>query len=385
MEDQKKAVYIEGEGWRHDTEHSMKRRMEVHDYQSRSIYMITMCVTDRQPCLGRLTWSAPDGSDAAIVPSLLGREVERCWYAIPQFYPEIRVLGLQLMPDHIHGVLFVTNEMKTHLGKVIKGFKIGCSRALWQIEAEQEVAGAGAAAGAASCSASCSASSSASSAASSAANYNSPNLNPPNLNPPNLTPPRRPLFEQGYQDSVLTGKGQLDNMMNYMRENPLRLAIKKMNPNLFRVVTNLTIGGTTYAAIGNRWLLDRPVRLQVRCHNNTTEHNLRFIERQKAYFLDRTSEGAVIISPCISAGEKEIARAVLDARRPLITILEQGFPPMYKPPGKYFTACAEGLLLMLAPWPYHMERRTITRAQCLALNDMARGLSTEPWSDDIIS
>lgn len=362
MEDAKKAVYIEGKGWRHNTEHSMKRRMEVHDYQSRSIYMITMCVTDRQPCLGHLTWSAPDGSDAAIVPSLLGREVERCWYAIPQFYPEIRVLGLQLMPDHIHGVLFVTNEMKTHLGKVIKGFKIGCSRALWRIEAGQEAAGAAAG------------------AASSAANYNSPNLNPPNL-----APPRRPLFEQGYQDSVLTGKGQLDNMMNYMRENPLRLAVKKMNPNLFRVVTNLTIGGTTYAAIGNRWLLDRPVRLQVRCHNNTTEHNLRFIERQKEYFLDRTSEGAVIISPCISAGEKEIARAVLDARRPLITILEQGFPPMYKPPGKYFTACAEGLLLMLAPWPYHMERRTITRAQCLALNDMARDLSTEPWSDDIIS
>ncbi|MCQ2221169.1 MAG: hypothetical protein MJZ12_07220, partial [Prevotella sp.] len=240
MEDAKKAVYIEGEGWRHNTEHSMKRRMEVHDYQSRSIYMITMCVTDRQPCLGRLTWSAPDGSDAAIVPSLLGREVERCWYAIPQFYPEIRVLGLQLMPDHIHGVLFVTNEMKTHLGKVIKGFKIGCSRALWQIEAEQEAGQEAAGAGAASCAASCSASSAASSAAScsasSAANYNSPNLNPPNLNPPNLnppsltppnqTPPRRPLFEQGYQDSVLTSKGQLDNMMNYMRENPLRLAIK---------------------------------------------------------------------------------------------------------------------------------------------------------------
>lgn len=370
MEDSKISKYIEGKGWRYDTEHSMKRRMEIHDYQSRSIYMITMSVTDRQPCLGSLTWSAPDGTDATVVPSAIGREVERCWYDIPQFYPEIRILGFQLMPDHIHGVLFVTNEMKTHLGKVIKGFKIGCSRALWHIEEQQ----------AQPCP-----SSTASSTPSSSANYNSPHNNPPHNNPPHNTPPRRPLFEQGYQDTVLTGKGQLDNMMNYIRENPMRLAVKKMNPDLFRVITQLTIDGTTYAAIGNRWLLNRPVRLQVRCHNNTTEQNLRFIEKQKAYFLDRTSEGAVIVSPCISAGEKEIARAILDAKRPLITIIEKGFPPMYKPPGKYFTACAEGLLLMLAPWPYHMERRTITRTQCLALNDMARSLSTDPWSDDLIS
>ena len=84
-----------------------------------------------------------------------------------------------------------------------------------------------------------------------------------------------------------------------------------------------------------------------------------------------------MVSPCISAGEKEIARAVLDANLPLIVILENGFPPMYKPSGKYFEACASGLLLMLAPWQYHMEKRTITRTQCLEFNEMARLLSTE--------
>lgn len=64
-------------------------------------------------------------------------------------------------------------------------------------------------------------------------------------------------------------------------------------------------------------------------------------------------------------------------------ILENGFPPLYKPPGKYFEACAEGLLLMLAPWPYHMEKRTITRQQCLALNDMAAAISNEPWTQEL--
>lgn len=152
---------------------------------------------------------------------------------------------------------------------------------------------------------------------------------------------------------------------------------------LFQVVGSITIAGTTFAAIGNRWLPDRPVRMQVKCHNNNTVANLRLIERQKAYFLDKGGKGGIVVSPCISAGEKEIARATLEANQPLIVILENGFPPMYKPPCKYFEACAKGLLLMLAPWPYHMEKRTITRHQCLELNDMARSISTEPWTQEL--
>lgn len=123
--------------------------------------------------------------------------------------------------------------------------------------------------------------------------------------------------------------------------------------------------------------------MQVKCHNNTSSENQLLISKQKEYFLMRGTKGGVVVSPCISAGEREIARAALDAHQPLIVILENGFAPLYKPPGKYFTACAEGLLLMLAPWPYHMERRTITRTQCLQLNTMAANVSTEPWTEEM--
>ena len=148
-------------------------------------------------------------------------------------------------------------------------------------------------------------------------------------------------------------------------------------------MAELEIEGIKFAAIGNRWLLDRPVKMQVRCHNNTSPSNLQLIAKQKEYFLKRGQEGGVVVSPCISAGEKEIARAALDAKEPLIVILENGFPPLYKPPGKYFEACSQGLLLMLAPWPYHMEAHTITRSQCNALNNMARTISTEPWTQEL--
>lgn len=197
----KQPKYMEGIGWRYETEHSMNRRMEEHDYQSRSIYMITMTVADRKPLLGSVRWTAADASDAHLEASMLGAEVERCWYEISAHYPEVKVLAFQLMPDHVHGLLFVTREMEVHIGKVLKGFKIGCSRAWWRLS-ECEGAGMGY----------------------SPLNYNSTNTTnttaPTNTtNTTNTIPPsetagskdreqRPPLFAPGYQDSVLKGKVQ---------------------------------------------------------------------------------------------------------------------------------------------------------------------------------
>lgn len=33
------------------------------------------------------------------------------------------------MPDHLHVILFVKEQLPVHLGKVINGFKVGCNRA----------------------------------------------------------------------------------------------------------------------------------------------------------------------------------------------------------------------------------------------------------------
>ena len=325
--------------------------MESHDYQSRSIYMITICVTGRRPLLGALR----DGPSPWVEPTELGVEVERCWHAIPVHYPEVRLLEFQLMPDHVHGLLFVERKMESHLGQIIKGFKIGCSKAKWRLE--EALPG------------------------SRALNYNSTHKT--SHKTPHDTPAtsrREPLFESGYHDSVLKGAGQLERMFRYIKDNPRRLATKRKFPDMFKVVAEVEVNGTKYAAVGNRWLLDRPVRMQVCCHNNTSQENLHLIARQKEYFLAHGKKGGVVVSPCISPGEKEIAHAALDAGVPLIVILENGFPTQYKPPGKYFDACASGLLLMLAPWPHHAGNRKITRIQCLALNDMARAISTEPWT-----
>ena len=92
----------------------------------------------------------------------------------------------------------------------------------------------------------------------------------------------------------------------------------------------------------------------------------------------REWHGVVAVSPCISPGEKHVARAVMDAGYPLIVLFPQGIPPHtpeYKPYGKYFDACARGQLLILSPWEFRTTSEPLTRWQCLLLNDIAAQLA----------
>ena len=123
---------------------SMKRRDDCHDYQERRMYMITIEVTGRQPLLGTLRGTAsalPGSTDAPrLEPSELGRAVEREWWGISRYYPQIEVKALQLMPDHLHGILFVRERLPVHLGHVIRGFKTGCNKKLRELQAAGSVA-----------------------------------------------------------------------------------------------------------------------------------------------------------------------------------------------------------------------------------------------------
>ena len=108
-------------------------------------------------------------------------------------------------------------------------------------------------------------------------------------------------------------------------------------------------------------------------------------ESKKTKLLAAALHGAVLCSPCISDGEKEITRAAFDAQTPLIVLCNKGFAPCYKPMGRFFDACASGRLLMLAPaaWPWYPGRRPITREEALTLNGIAARLASPVLGDTI--
>ena len=314
---------------------SMQRRCVDNDYTARRMYMITMVTEERKPLFGRVVGRSEAVEPSAEAPRIelspLGEAVARIWQMIGCYHPEVKVVALQMMPDHLHAILFVKTQMEKPLGKVLLGVKQACNRAFREVMAEEVVA---------------------------VAQQHAQRERGNGL-----------LFAKGFNDQILLRDGQLERWHNYLKENPRRLLMKRENPDLFRVQRGLEYAGFSFSAIGNRFLLERPVKLQVQCSRSMTEADL---QAKLAACMKAARQGAVLISPAISQGEKTIMRAAFEEGLPLIFLQENGFTDLAKPGGKRMEACAKGQLLILAPWEHHNEKMTIKRGQCLELNEMAR-------------
>ena len=345
----KRDVFESQKAFAGEKKPSMLRRCIDHDYTERMMYMVTMVTEGRRPLFGSVVGhsSGKPGSpnEPRVELTELGRRVSEEWWGITRYYKEVEIVALQMMPDHLHGVLFVKEKMKQPLSTVLRGFKTGCNRSYRELcvqyvatqlqqtgrqEAGQQEAG-----------------------------------------PKKGDRSHGFLFARGFNDKLLLRKGQLQRWLDYLADNPRRLLMKRENPDLFRVQRGLMVGDLQFAAIGNRFLLDRPLLLQVQCSRSLTEEQ---IAKKAAWWLSQARSGAVLVSPCISKGEKHVMRQAFEAGLPLIILQENGFTDLAKPGGQRMEACQRGQLLLLAPWQHHNEKITITRNQCLALNDMARAI-----------
>ena len=351
----------------------MKQRCWEHDYCDPSFYMVTLVTQPRRNCLssippgsrgddpepeagtgteptGSVSGAAPAGSvsGAAPAPELfpIGTIVASVWERTSSVYTDVKACEYIVMPDHFHGVLRVKKRLNRPMGHVIKAFKrVSTQECRKQgllsnpgSRVEPGTGPAGSVSGAAPA--------------------------------PESFPT---LWEPGFQDTILLHRGQLKAMVNYIADNPRRWRVKQAHPDLFKVVRELEITPNRVCpGVGNLFLLDQPVKRQVRISRSISAKAL---AEKKADLLSAAKHGTVLVSPCISPGEKEIAHAALHAGLPLIVILTNGLPKGYKPPGRYFNACANGKLLMLAPFPYHREKRPITRKQCLKLNEWAKAVA----------
>ena len=388
---------------------SMKRRDDHHDYTERRMYMITLEVEGRRPVFGRLVGDAfaPKGSkdEPRIELTKLGQAVQNEWMGIHDYYPQIEVMAVQMMPDHMHGILFVRERLPVHLGQVISGFKAGCRKAEKALIAAAEPQ-----------------------PTEKEAKTKEKKALPtemgqqptekralPTEKEAKETEKRvlptemgqqptekeaktkekraqptekrvlgsqqatalplqgssqeyRPLFAKGYNDLILRSYDELPAWQNYLRDNPRRLLMKRARPEWLRPFFGLKIGLHSYSGIGNRELLTAAKRRAVRVSRRLNDDE---INREVYRYLEEARQGAVLVSPAISPGEKRVMRAAFDAGLPTIVIMENGFTPLSKPHGEQFYACGQGSLLMLSPWEHHNEKRKLTAAQCTEMNLMA--------------
>ncbi len=368
---------------RAETKHHMGRRCNDWDYGQRAIYMVTISMRERgRPALAEwperiavsgdaqnratdpgdgescappegVSCAPPEGVSCAppetagyVCPrTALGEKVLSCWHRIPEFWPMVSLIEAVVMPDHFHGILFVKERLPGGkcLGDIIRGFKTGCREAGWA---------------------------------------------------------------EGFVDTILFHEGQLSSMVAYIRANPARLAEKRAKPDLFHRVASISLpldGGRLvgrFEAIGNRHLLARPLHL-VQCSRRffawrrapKAGGGLKIVhdaagdpvaERATAAYQARLDDalaaaehGTVIISPCISDGERQIAMTAHKRKLPLVAMRNMGFSKMEKPAGRLFDACAEGRLLLLAPaaWQYTTQEKPMTRSEAIALNRICQWLA----------
>ncbi len=319
----------------HETKHSMKRRCMWHDYRRIGTYMLTLVVEGRKPLFGTLRGDSAE--QAYVELTALGmviktEEIKK----IGLYYPQVEVWKLCLMPDHLHMIVHINEEMPEdkHLGLVVRGFKQGCTKAWWRlgacVETQETVTVT----------------------VSSASTEES----------------RKSLFEQGYNDKILYEDEQLDNWKAYLADNPRRLMMKRLNPELFTVLTGMVVAGEQCQVVGNRFLIDIPDKMAVIVHRRYTDEEY---ARLREEWLACGERGGVLVSAAISPKEKDVLREAMNRGYNIILLRENGFPKLYKPAGEAFDACAAGLLLQISPWEFHMEKKAITRAQCLHLNAMA--------------
>ena len=360
---------------------SMKRRDDHHDYTERRMYMISLEVEGRRPVFGRLVGNAfaPKGSkdEPRIELTALGQAVQSEWMGIHDYYPQIEVMAVQMMPDHMHGILFVREQLPVHLGQVISGFKAGCRKAekalIAAAEPQPTENGAGAiekearptenGTGAIEKEARPTEKRAVSSQQATALP-----LQGSQVPQQGTSQAYRPLFAKGYNDLILRSYDELSAWQNYLRDNPRRFLMKRARPEWLRPFFGLQIGQHSFSGIGNRELLKAAKRKAVRVSRRLTEQE---IARKVERYLEEARQGTVLVSPAISPGEKRVMRAAFDAGLPTIVIMENGFTPLSKPHGEQFYACGQGTLLMLSPWEHHNEKRLLTAAQCTQMNLMA--------------
>ena len=272
------------------------------------IYHITMVVSCRKPLLGELVIPDNDPEKARVDLTPFGNEIKECVKTIQNHHPEIQILALRMMPDHVHFILHVKRKMEIGIKAAIRGFWQGAKiigRAI------------------------------------------------------------RPMSR----------RGQLQAMIRYVQMNPQRLATKPLKPGFFRVQDGIEIAGRTYSGVGNAKLLQErhfmPVHVR-RTMVDEAEHgdNQRLRDYKNRCVL-AARNGSVMVSPFISEHERAVLEVLLKEKHPIIYISDNGFGQYFKPSDGLFDAVAEGRLFILSPWPFDLKKKQVTRAECVAMNQMA--------------
>lgn len=78
-------------------------RLRQFDYRQSGAYAVTICVHERRLAFGKI-------EDGVVRLHPFGQIAREDWLGIPSHYPNVVLDEFIVMPNHIHGILFIENE-----------------------------------------------------------------------------------------------------------------------------------------------------------------------------------------------------------------------------------------------------------------------------------
>ena len=363
-----------GQGVRRAVDTTRHHRENGWDYRGRAVYHFTFPVEGRFPLFGTL--EGENAERAFIKLNPFGYRVYQILCGLPQFYAAkgfaLKVLAQKVMPDHIHLVIQVLEPLSQSIGAVVRGFKSACTMVYKQEflscgENAAEVHSIANRQGNATEVHSIANRQGNAAEVHSIANRqgNAAEVHGRASQQGNaavlmhfarIFANRNSIWQQDaayYHERILHAPGQLNRMINYVKDNPRRLWLKKNNPDLFRLHRHTEMCGLSFTSLGNHFLLDWHENQTVEMPRNATVEQ---VQKRLQLAMAAAQNGAVTYTAAISKGEQLIARTLRKQGYPLVVLLSDGFPKegspherFYKPGGIYFEACSKGQLLLLEP------------------------------------
>lgn len=359
-------------------EKAAKRRHPKHDYYSKCIYLISINAEESLPPLCELSGD-PDSEtnpprERSFRPGLVFKwELKR----IVSDYPWVRILQYIVMPEHVHFIIEVKERIPYHLGTLIGELKARCTRSL----------GLGIS-----------------------------------------------FFEEGFNDRILLGAGQLQRMIGYVRDNPRRRLVKRLHPEWFKSSQILEItpgtlaasliapgaasqtapgvasvaapgaacpvasGAASLAAPGADYELAMIVKelfkdgtpLNLRMFGNShllldpcidyvkvsRSYTPEVLAKRKWGWFNIIREGGVLVSPFIHPDERKVREYAESEDGRVVLITRDYIGDRYKPQGHWFDLCASGRLLIISIYDGTQAGRAVTRAEAQRMNALARFLAS---------
>ena len=89
--------------------HRRSIRLKEYDYSQPGAYFITICTHNRECLFGHI-------DNGAIILNDAGNVARKCWIDIPEHFPDARTDAFVIMPNHIHGIIIITECVSAGAG-----------------------------------------------------------------------------------------------------------------------------------------------------------------------------------------------------------------------------------------------------------------------------